>query len=96
MIVSLRTSLHADMMECVTNFKAEVQELGGRVDHIEQKMGEFASSHNNLIDAHNDQEDEMENLKTKVADIEDHSRQNNMKLRGVPESIQNAHFNQYA
>lgn len=49
--MSLRTSLHAVMKECITNFKADVQELGGRVNHIEQKMGEFASSRNNLIDA---------------------------------------------
>lgn len=81
MLVSLRASLHADMMECVTNFKAEVQDLEGRVDHIKQKMGDFASSHNNLKDANNYQEDEMENLEAKVANIEDCSKQNNVKLR---------------
>lgn len=77
------------MLKCVTNLKAEVQELGGRVDHIKHKMGEFASSHNTLKDAHNDQEDELEKLKAKVADIEDRSRWNNVKLGGVPESVQN-------
>lgn len=55
--MSLRASLHADLMEYASNFKSEVQELGGRVDHIEHKMGEFSASHNTLIDAHNEQED---------------------------------------
>lgn len=34
MLVSLRASLHEDMMACVINFKAEVQELGGRMNNI--------------------------------------------------------------
>lgn len=70
-LVSLRASLHTDMMECVQSFRAEVQELGGRVDHIEHKMSEFAASHNTPIDAHNNQDDELEKLKDKVTDIED-------------------------
>lgn len=51
-------------------------------------MGEFANSHNTLIDAHKEQEDAMEQLKAKnkIADTEDRSRQN-VKLRSVPESI---------
>lgn len=80
MLVSLWAFLHADLMECVTNFKSEVQELGGRVDHIEHKMGEFAASHNILIDAHSEQDDEMEKLKAKLAEKEDRSRRNNVKL----------------
>lgn len=95
MLGSLRASLHADLMEYGSNFKSEVQKQGGRVDHIEHKMGEFAASHNTLIDAHNEQDDEMEKLKTKIAVLEDRSRWNNVKLRGVPESVLNAQLNQY-
>lgn len=51
-------------------------------------MGKFASSHNTLdVDVHNDQEDGMEKLKAKVADLEDRSRRNNVKIRGMPESV---------
>lgn len=66
------------------------------MDHIERKMGKFAGSHNTLTDAHNEQDDEMEKLKAKVADMEDRSRRNNVKLRGVPESVLNSQLNQYA
>lgn len=94
--MSLRASLQTDMLQCVANFKEEVQELGGRVDKIEHKMGEFAASHNSLIDSHNEHDDQLENLKAKLADLEDRSRRNNLKLRGVPETVLNTHLNQYA
>lgn len=74
MLVSLRSSLHADMMQCMSNIKTEVGELGGRIDHIERKMCDFAESHNTLVDAHNDQSDDITWLKAKVADLEDRSR----------------------
>lgn len=45
MLVSLRSLLHVDMMESMSNFKAEVRELGRRTDHVgTKKMGEYASS----------------------------------------------------
>lgn len=65
------------------------------MDHIEQKISEFVSSHNTLIEAHNDQDDELEKLKAKVADIEDHSWRNSVKPRGIPDSVQNTQLNQY-
>lgn len=66
-LVSLHSSLHSDMMCCIQNFKAEMGELGGRVDHVEKKMGEFASSYNSLVDAHNEQSDQVDWLKAKIA-----------------------------
>lgn len=72
----------------MSNFKAEVGELGGRIDRIEKKMSEFASSHNSLIDAHNDQSNDVTWLKAKVADLEHRSKRNNVKIRGVPEAVQ--------
>lgn len=96
MLVSLRSSMHTDMMQCVHNFKSELGAIGGRVDHIEDKMGDFAASHNTLIDAHNDQSDEITWLRSKVADLEDRSRRNNIKIRGVPENVLPPQLQQYA
>lgn len=96
MLISLRSSLHADMMECMKGFKTDVHELGDRVDHVEQKMGEYAASYNSLVDAHNDQSDEVTWLKAKVVDLEDRWRRKNLKLRGVPESTLSVHLQQSA
>lgn len=96
MLISLRSSLHSDMMYCMRNFKAEVGELGGRIDHMEKKMEEYASSYYSLVDFHNDQSDEVAWLKDKVADLEDRSCRNNIKLRGVPESVLPAQLHRLA
>lgn len=68
----------------------------GRADHIGKKMVKFASSHNSLVDAHNDQSKDLIWLKVKVADSKDRSRRNNIKIRGVPGAIQPAQLQQYA
>lgn len=65
------------------------------MEHMEQKMGEFSSLHF-LIDAHNDQADEVTRLKAKVADLEDRSRRNNVKICGVPITITPAQLREYA
>lgn len=59
-------------------------------------MGEFASSHNSLIDSHNEQSNEVDWLKAKVADLEDRSWRNNVKVRCIPEAIQPVQLRQYA
>lgn len=71
-------------MECVTQLNSEV---GGRVCHMESKMGEFATAHNELVDAYNEKDGKRTAIKAKLTDLEDRSRRNNIKLRGVSESI---------
>lgn len=51
-------------------------------------MEEFTLAHNELVDAHFDVEDEIKSMRLKMADIEDRARRNNIKFRGIPESIQ--------
>lgn len=55
-------------------------------------MGEFASTINDLVDAQEENEDEMEGIRAKMADMEDRSRRNNMKIRGIPETVQQYPF----
>lgn len=95
MLVTLRGSLHRDLMECTTQLKAEVTAIGDRVSHTEDKMGEFATAHNELVDAYNAAEDEIQAIKSKMADLEDRSRRNNVKLRGVSESVMPADLRKY-
>lgn len=87
MLISMRSSLHADMMSCVQTFRADVRELGGRVDHLEQKICEFASSYNSLVDSHNERRDDDEWLKTKMANSEDRSKGDNIKICIIPKSV---------
>lgn len=49
-------------------------------------MGEFASHFNELVDVHSEHEEDVEWIKAKLADLEDRSRWNNLKIRGIPET----------
>lgn len=87
MLVSLRTTLHAVMLAITQQFKSEVTAVSNRVTHIESKMGEFTTTFNEMVDAQNDRDDEIVQIKTKLADLEDRSRHNNVKIWGIPESV---------
>lgn len=95
MLVSLRSTLHADMLAFTQQFKTEVAAVDSRVTHIESKMGEFTSTFNDLVDAHNERDDEIHAIKTKLADLEDRSRRNNVKIRGIPELIKPPDLKEY-
>lgn len=71
----------------INHCQREVQTIGGRVDHIEMKMIEYISSFNTLVDDHSNKSEEIAWLKRSVADFKDRSRRNNIKIRGIPETI---------
>lgn len=68
-------------------FKMDIQALVTRTEHIENNMVEFATSHNSLIDSHSALEEEVQRLANKVLHLVNRSRRNNIRLRGVPESV---------
>lgn len=80
MLVTLGGSLHRDMMDCVSHLKSKITAIGDRVSHVEDKMGEFASAHNELVDTHNETEEDMQAIKSKLADLEDRSHRKTTKL----------------
>lgn len=84
---AFRQNLQADFKEMISEFKADIQSLVSRTDHVEKKMAEFAKSHNTLLDSHSALEEEVARLSAKVVDLEDRSRRNNVRIRGIPESI---------
>lgn len=82
-------------MSCVHKFGLKLQSVSSRIEHIETKMGELATTINNLIAAHDTKEDEMKKINAKIDDIEDRSRRNNLKIRGVPELIKQSDLRKY-
>ncbi|XP_063775329.1 nodal homolog 2-A-like [Pseudophryne corroboree] len=82
----------ATMREC----QRSIDEIGGRTDPLETKMGEVVSSHNDLISSHELLQTEVTALRDKLSDIEDRSRRNNLKLRGVPGTVANSALSDFA
>lgn len=95
MMLALRASIHQSLTTTLSSQKAIIDEIGGRVDHVETKMAEFSEAHNGLVDAHSKLEDDFQTLSAKVADIEDRNRRNNIKIRGIPEAISNSELIPY-
>lgn len=61
--------------------------MGAYVIHIENNMGEFVATFNELVDNNNVREDEKTWFKAKLADPEDGSRCNNVKIKGILGSV---------
>lgn len=56
MLVFLRGTLHSDMISFIALIKSIFSDIGERVNYVENKMWEFATAHNELMDAHKDTE----------------------------------------
>lgn len=95
MLVSLKSSIHADILSLVQLFNADFHKVSGRVLHIKNKIGYFAATFNELVDAQNNREDDIEWIKSELAYLEDHSRRNHVKICGLPKLVQNQKLNAY-
>lgn len=84
MLFFLQNSIHADIFKLGHQFKADIHLLDDRVSHMESKMGEFTSNFNELVNAHSEQQEDMEWMKDKLANLEDRSRKNKVK---IPQSV---------
>lgn len=58
-------------------------------------MGDFATGRKVLVDAHNEQEGKVKLHKSKLGDLEDRFRRNNVKFRGVAETVLQVDHRQY-
>lgn len=56
MLLSVSSTLQADTMTCMHRFNSEIQAVESRVEHIENKMGEYASIINDLVDSNEEKE----------------------------------------
>ncbi|XP_077118708.1 NXPE family member 3-like [Ranitomeya variabilis] len=87
MLGDLRASLQEDMRSMMAELRREVEELGSCTDHLENKMSELVSSHNELWEAHDNLQLLATRTHAKTLDLEDRSRRNNVKLRGIAETV---------
>lgn len=69
--------------------------MGEGINHIETIMGVYSTSFITLVNAHSDHREEIAWLKDKIADLEERSRRNNIKIRGIPEAVAAPQLQQY-
>lgn len=95
MLQILRGALQHDMAVFMTTTKQAVAVVSNRVEYVELKMEEVTLAHNELVDAHFEVEEELRVMHLKMVDIEDRACRNNVKFRGVPESVKPAELTAY-
>lgn len=96
MLLSLQTSLMTDLASLFTKITSDIHSLDDRVSNFERDMKDCVSTVNKVIDVYEDIREEQTWMLAKLADLEDRSRRNNVKLRGIPESILPADLPKYA
>lgn len=95
-LMSLRSSLQADMLSLMHWFGHSINVLEDRVSHIKANIGDFTNTVNYIIDTQEDQAHDTNCIKDRIAYIEERSHRNNSKIRGVPESVQTPDLSAYA
>lgn len=86
--MSLRSSLQSDLLLLMQKFQTDIAPLADSVMHIETKLGDLTSTVNDLVEAQDENIEERMWIKNKLADLEDRSLYNKVKIRGLSESMQ--------
>lgn len=95
MMLTVQSTIHSEIANMMQHFHSDISYMGNRVTNIETKMGEITSSFNDMVDTQGEEIEDTDWMKAKIADLEDRSRRNNVKIRGIPESIQQFDLRDY-
>lgn len=95
LLLSLQTSLMTDLSSLFTKITSYIHSLDDRVTCIERGMNECTSTVNKVIEVYDDVREEQAWMRAKLANLEDRSHRNNVKLRGIPETILPADLPKY-
>lgn len=87
MLLSLQNDIRNELRSSISMLHFRIDQVEDRTDDIEKQLTEHTVAYNEMADAHDKHAEEIQYLQAKVADLEDHSRRNNIKFRGVPESV---------
>lgn len=96
MLISLQSSLMTNLSSLIHKFTSDMRYMGDRVQYIKTKMDECTGTVNDLVDACMTQKDDTPWIKSKLGGLEDCSCHNNIKIRGIPESVPPAELPSYA
>ncbi|CAH2275388.1 Hypothetical predicted protein [Pelobates cultripes] len=82
---AMSNKLLDNLNKSIAEIKKDLRDLGERTARAENKMDEFAEAHNDMADHVQRLEHQQHQLQVKIMDIEDRSRRQTIRLRGIPE-----------
>ncbi|XP_030048126.1 LOW QUALITY PROTEIN: bifunctional heparan sulfate N-deacetylase/N-sulfotransferase 3-like [Microcaecilia unicolor] len=83
------SAVRKTIREAVTDIQKEVREIGGRVEQLEDTLEHVEGEIEGLRTALTIVQAEKAKLQLEVEDLENRSRRNNLRFKGVPETDQN-------
>ncbi|KAG8579381.1 hypothetical protein GDO81_010854 [Engystomops pustulosus] len=95
MLAELQLNITKELQQSLHAVRAEISSLGERTSHIENKMTEITTAHNDMADVTISMEEQLQSMQAKLADMEDRSRRNNLRFRGVRESVKPDDLTEY-
>ncbi|XP_063819080.1 uncharacterized protein LOC135057111 [Pseudophryne corroboree] len=96
LLASFKDDITMEVKTALQSCQQTVDAIGQRTDHLENKCEEVVKSHNEVINQLEELQAEVADLRRKTCDLGDRSRRNNIKLRGIPETVSNSELNQFA
>ncbi|CAH2219770.1 Hypothetical predicted protein, partial [Pelobates cultripes] len=87
MLQDLRSTIRKDFLQIDRELRKEISTLGERTNHLENKTDELCAAHNEVVDKLQKLSEDNTTLQLKLADLEDRSRRQNVRFRGIPDDI---------
>ncbi|CAH2295039.1 Hypothetical predicted protein [Pelobates cultripes] len=87
--------MQQQLQTLTADLQRELQEIGNRTAQMESKMEKYVEAHNSLADKLQEFDDILESHRLKLADMEDRAKRNNLRFRGIPETVPNAELQHY-
>lgn len=87
MLLSLQIGLQNELCTSISYLANRMDDIDNRTEHLENQITEVVKVHDEMVDVHEEHAEQISKLQLKVADLEDHSRRNNLKIRGVPKAV---------
>ncbi|CAH2328808.1 Hypothetical predicted protein [Pelobates cultripes] len=87
MLDGVVTKMQSTITAALSDIRKGFQELETRTSHLEDTVGDLMGAQKESDTRLSKIEEQLHNQETKIADAEDRSRRNNIRLRGVPEEI---------
>lgn len=87
MLLTLHSDLQKDLKASITHLQEGLEAIEECTESLENQMSVVAKAHNAVVDKQDDHANIIRQLQLKKANLADHSRRNNRKIRGILESV---------
>lgn len=84
-----------ELCSSINRIQYRMDHVEERTDHNERQMENYSKAFNEMVDAHDSHTEELQHFKSQLVDVEDSSKKNNIKFRGIPEIVKNSDLTSY-